>query len=92
MSQDNFLERTGHEKCEALTVAGYSGESYVHLDRELLATASIYDNRCVDIDSAIVEEFEQGDREDDRRREECYCKEILLTLISLSETHKTDKD
>ena len=46
----------------ALTVAGYSRESHVHLDSQFFTPASVYDNRRVHSNPTIVEELKHGDR------------------------------
>ncbi len=51
----------------ALTVAWYTGESNIHIRRELLSPTPVDNNRRVDIDAAVVKELDGGKGKDDRR-------------------------
>ena len=55
-----------------LTVAWYTREGNIHVDRQLLSPAPVDDDRRVDIDAAVVEEFDGGKGEDDRRSENSH--------------------
>ena len=56
----------------ALTVAWYTREGDIHVDRQLLSPAPVDDDGRVDIDAAVVEEFNGGKGEDDRRSENSH--------------------
>ena len=56
----------------ALTVAWHTREGNIHIDRQLLSPAPVDDDGRVDIDAAVVEEFDGGKGEDDRRSENSH--------------------
>lgn len=55
-----------------LTITGHSGERYIHVDAQLLASALVDDDRGVEVDLAIVDELHSREGENNCRRENSH--------------------
>ena len=56
-----------------LTVAWYPRERDVHPHVQLLPTTLVHQDRCVNIDSSVVKEFNGCERENNGGRDEGHC-------------------
>lgn len=52
-----------------LTVTRHAGEKDVHIYHELFSPRAIYDDRGLQVDSAVIDEFQDGGYGDDCKRD-----------------------
>jgi hypothetical protein len=61
-----------------LTVAWYSWISYIKMYGQLFAPAPVDDDRRIDVDTPVVEEFHNCERQDDCNRDQSHCSSKLV--------------
>ena len=83
--------KTYPETAVVLTVAWYPRERDVHPHVQLLPTTLVHQNRCVDIDSAVVKELNGRERKNDGGRNEGHCLTSANTTNWMSGTQHTER-